>query len=262
MSLILTLAGVVWLDMVRRKDLYVLLMLLAALLGGLLCFDVFGLAGVTGYVKDLGLLAVWILGWILAVNTSVRQLPEEERQGTLFPLLAKPVSRLDLILGKWLGSSTVACFTLVCFYLTLCLGIWLKGGRFDPVTLMQAVLLHGAALALVCAIGIALSTRLNRDAATVLTYLATGSAFLLLPRIPAMLAGDRGLNSGILYGVYLLLPHLELCDLRRRLVHDWGPAGWPVTGEILVYTLLMTALFLTLAWLGYRTRRFSRGAIL
>jgi ABC-type transport system involved in multi-copper enzyme maturation permease subunit len=262
MSRVWVLAGIVWLEMIRRRDLYVLLMLLAVLLTTLLSFDVFGLAGVTGYVKDLGLLAVWILGWIMAVNTSVRQLPCEERQGTLFPLLAKPVSRLALILGKWLGAWTVACFALACFYLTLCLGIRLKGGGFDPATLLQAVLLHGAALAMVCAIGLALSTRLNQDAATVMTYLGTGAAFVLLPRIPAMLVGTQGLNSWILHGAYYLLPHLELCDLRRRLVHDWGHAGWRVTGEILLYTLLMTAVFLTLAWLGFRRRQFSRGAVL
>ena len=80
---IITLAGVVWLEMVRRKELSVLLILLATLLAGLLSFDVFGLSQVTGYVKDMGLLAVWVLAWILAVNTSVRQLPQEEQRGTL-----------------------------------------------------------------------------------------------------------------------------------------------------------------------------------
>jgi Cu-processing system permease protein len=262
MKQILTLAVVVWFEMMRRKDLYVLLILMATLLAGLLSFDVFGLAGVTGYVKDMGLLAVWLLAWILAINTSVRQLPQEEQRGTLFPLLAKPVSRLTLILGKWLGAWSVTGFALACLYLTLCLGIFLKGGRFDAMTLLQAVILHGAALGLVCALGIALSTRMNRDAATVTTYVVTAAAFILLPRVPSLLLGASGMMNTSLYTLYYLFPHFELFDLRRRLVHDWGCApGFTIAG-ILAYAALMTLTLLLLAWLGYRKRRFSRGDIL
>jgi ABC-type transport system involved in multi-copper enzyme maturation permease subunit len=261
MNQILTLASVVWIEMVRRKDLYVLLILMATLLGWLVSFNVFGLSGVVGYIKDMGGLAVWILAWILAVNTSVRQLPQELQQGTLFPLLAKPVTRLTLILGKWLGAWTLSCFALVCLYLTLCLGVSLKGGRFDPMTLFQALLLHAAALSIICAIGIALSTRMNRDAATVTTYVVTGAAFLILPRVPAMLVGASPLSGTALYTVYYLFPHLELFDLRRRLVHDWGAIPWPTVAGLLAYASLLTIALLTLAWLNYRKRHFSRGDI-
>ena len=257
-----TLAGVVWLEMVRRKELSVLLILLATLLASLLSFDVFGLSKVTGYLKDMGLLVVWVLAWILAVNTSVRQLPQEEQRGTLFPLLAKPVSRLTLLIGKWLGVWSILVVALISFYLTVCLAVWIKGGRFDPATLIQAILLHSAALALITSLGLAFSTRLNRDAATVITYLVTGATFLLLPRIPTMLAEARGSASYVLFTLYYLLPHFELFDLRRRLVHDWGPAHWLIIAEILLYAVLMTGAFLTLAWLGYRKRRFSRGDVL
>jgi len=262
MSKIITIAGVVWLDMVRRKELSVLLILLATLLAALLSFDVFGLSQVTGYVKDMGLLAVWVLSWILAINTAVRQLPQEEQRGTLIPLLAKPVSRLTLILGKWLGAWSITCLSLLCFYLTVWLAVWIKGGTFNLVTLLQAILLHAAALALISSLAVAFSTRLNRDAATVTTYLVTSAAFLLLPRIPAMLVEAKGAASYTLFTLYYLFPHFELFDLRRRLVHDWGSANWVTLAEILFYAMLMTLVFLSLAWLGYRKRRFSRGDIL
>ncbi len=262
MQQMLTLASVVWLEMVRRKELSVLLILLATLLAALLSFDVFGLSQVAGYVKDMGLLAVWILAWILAINTSVRQLPQEEQRGTLFPLLAKPVSRLTLIIGKWLGAWSISCLSLACFYLTVWLAVWVKGGTFQLATFTQAILLHAAALALITSLGMAFSTRMNRDAATVTTYIVTGAAFLLLPRVPSMLIEAKGVTSYALFTLYYLFPHFELFDLRRRLVHDWGSVNWFTLGEILLYAGLMTVVFLSLAWLGYRKRRFSRGDIL
>ncbi len=262
MRQIITLAYIVWLEMSRRKELSVLFILLATLLASLLSFDVFGLSQVTGYVKDMGLLAVWLLSWILTINTAVRQLPQEEQRGTLLPLLAKPVSRLTLILGKWVGVWSITCLSLLSFYLTVWLAVWIKGGSFNPVILIQAILLHMAALAIISSIGLALSTRLNHDAATVTTYLITGAGFLLLPRIPAVLAEAGGTTNYVLYALYYIFPHFELFDLRRRLVHDWGTVNWFTMSELFLYAVLMTVVFLSLAWLGYRKRRFSRGDLL
>ncbi len=262
MSRVLALAGVVWLEMVRRKDVYVLFILIAALLVGTLGIDVFGLGGVVGYVKESGLLAAWLLGWVLAVNTAIRQLPQEESRGTVFVLLAKPVSRLEVVVGKWLGAWMVVSVAVGSFYLAVWGVTLFKGGRFEWVNLAQAFVLHAVALGLVIAIGIAFTTRLNGDAAAALTYTVTGAAFLIMPRLPAVLAGAEGLSGTLLNVLYYLLPHFELFDLRHRLVHGWGAASWGVFAAVVLYGAALTVVVLTLAWLGYRRRRFSRGNVL
>jgi ABC-type transport system involved in multi-copper enzyme maturation permease subunit len=257
-----TLATIVWLEMLRRKDIYVLFIMLAALLVAMIALDAFGLGQVTGYVKDIGLLAAWLLGWILAVNAAIRQLPQEETRGTVFPLLAKPVSRWNLITGKWLGVWAVVAAATLLFYAATWGIVALKGGRFDPLTLCQACLLHIVALAVVVAIGIALSTRMNADAAGATAYVLTGAAFLVVPRIPALLAVAPGLDGTMLSGLYYLLPHFELFDMRQRLVHDWGSVSGLTLAGVVTYGALLTLGFLMLAWLGYRRKRFSRGEIL
>lgn len=262
MSRVVALAGVVWLEMVRRKDVYVLFILIAALLAGAIGLNVYGLGGMSGYVKDTGLFAAWLLGWVLAVNTSVRQLPQEEIRGTVFVLLSKPVSRLEVVAGKWLGAWLVVTAAVACFYLAVWGVVLAKGGSFDLVCLIQAFLLHVLALGIVIAIGLAFTTRLGGDAAAALTYTATGGAFLIMPRMPAMLVGEQGFSGTMLTVLYYMLPHFELFDLRHRLVHDWGAASWGVVAGVVSYGLLMLVAILTLAWMGYRRRRFSRGTLL
>ncbi len=253
---------IVWYEMLRRKDIYVLFIMLAALLVVMIALDVFGLGQVTGYVKDIGLLAAWLLGWILAISTSIRQLPQEETRGTIFPLLAKPVTRWELIVGKWLGVWVVVLTAVLMFYLTIWGVVVLKGGAFNPLTLLQAYVLHAIALAVLVAIGIALSTRLNADAAAATAYVLTGAAFALAPRIPVLLAVTPGFRGMLLTGLYYLLPHFELFDLRRRLVHDWGSAGGVAMAGVILYGVLLALGFLLLAWIGYRRKRFSRGDLL
>ena len=259
---ILTLAWLVWLEMIRRKDIYVLFILLAAFLAALMALNLFGLGQVVSYLKEIGLLLAWVCAWILAVSVSTRQLPQEERQGTIFPLLAKPVSRAEVLLGKWLGAwSVVGAATLV-FYALLALVVALRGGTFGGLVLAQAWLLHLGLLGIITALGIAFSTRLNADAASVLTYVVTLAAWLVLPRVPDLVLTARSAVQTGLMVIYYALPHLELFDLRRRLVYGWPPAPGAAVLWILVYGLLMTAVFLTLGWLAYRNKRFARGAML
>jgi ABC-type transport system involved in multi-copper enzyme maturation permease subunit len=259
---ILTLARVVWLELLRRKDFYVLLCLLTALCAGLLSLDIFGLGGIVAFIKDLGLLAIWILVWILTLNLSVRQLPREESQGTIFPLLAKPISRLELIIGKWLGCWSAAGFATFCFYVLLAGVAALQGGAFTPLVLAQGFILHLAAVAILAALGILLSTRLNSDAAATLAYLISGACTLVIPQIPGVLTTLVGPRRDLLLALYFATPHLELFDLRRRLVHDWGPLPTQPFLIIFIYGVLITFILLALAWLAYRRKRFVRGDIL
>ena len=258
---ILTIVRTVWLETIRRKEVYVLLILLGALLVTLVSVNIFGLGSVTGYVKDIGLLMVWILTWILAVNVSTHQLPREERQGTIFPLLAKPITRAELIAGKWLGAWSTVTLGMLASYGVLAAVVLFRGGTFHLNTLFQGIVLHTAMLGIISSLGIALSTRMNHDAAASFTYVLTGAAFLVVPRIPGFLANETGMRASALLFLYYLLPHFELFDMRRRLVHGWGPTGWSTILLVLVYGAVLTAACLLLAWLVYRNKRFSMGIV-
>lgn len=258
---ILTLAWLVWLETIRRKDVYVLLILLAAFLVTLMMLDLFGLGQTVSYLKEIGLLLAWVCAWILAVSVSVRQLSQEERQGTIFTLLAKPISRVEVLIGKWLGAWVVTGAATLMFYGLLAFMVFLRGGEFGGVVLAQAWFLHLGLLAIITALGIALSTRLNADAAAALTYVITLAAWLVLPRVPDLVMAVQGAVRTGLMVIYYALPHLELFDLRCRLVYGWPPASGLVVLLILCYGLLMTVVFLALGWLAYRRKRFTRGAM-
>ena len=121
--------GVV-LESLRRKDLWVV-----GILGGLIvcaagAMGVFGLDGLEAFAKDLAVSVLSLFSTVVAVLISSRVMGEELRQRTLYPLLARPVSRLDLLLGKWLGTvlvSWIAFLVLVVMTLSMnAAAIWLR----------------------------------------------------------------------------------------------------------------------------------------
>ncbi len=259
MTRILTIAWAVWLEMIRRKDLYVLLILLLALLFVLMAMNIFGLGAVVRYVADVGLLFAWVFSVVLSVSMAARHLPQEESKGTIYPLLAKPITRIELILGKWLGTWTAPAAATVLFYVVIFSMVILRGGTFDRGCMLQALLLHLTALSCVSAIALALSTRMTYGAAAAMAYLFIGAAFMITPRVPELVVGEKGFALNALLALYYGFPHLELFDLRQRVVHDWGPAPWGVVLQVFVYGVIWTAVLLLLAWLSYRRKRFQRG---
>ena len=258
MRRIRTIATITWLEMLRRKDIYVLLILLVSLLFALVSMNIFGLGSVVGFIKDAGLLTSWLFGYILAVNCACRQLPQEESRGTIFPLLAKPIRRGELIAGKWLGTWTIISAAVLCFYLLMLLIVKGYGGSFDLMTLIQAFILHIMALGIVIALGIALSTRLNQDAAAAITYVGTAAMFLLVPRVPELAAHAHGWRQTALLIIYRLFPHFELFDMRRRAIHQYGTMHWGIWSVVIVYGAIIISIFLLLAWLGFYKKHFSR----
>jgi ABC-type transport system involved in multi-copper enzyme maturation permease subunit len=202
----------------------------------------------------------WLFSMILAVTLGARQLPREEETGTVFPLLAKPVSRAELLAGKWLGVWTSASAATAAFY-GLAAGVAGLRGAFPAWgSLGQAWLLHAAAIGVVVSLALLLSTRLSQGAAATLTFALVFGSAAVVPQIPWMLTGvTSGARWGCMLLAYYALPHLEVFDMRRRVVHEWGPAPWGSCGLVLAYGTCLTLLFLVAAWLAYRGKRFKRG---
>jgi ABC-type transport system involved in multi-copper enzyme maturation permease subunit len=262
MNRILTIAYISLLEMIRRKDAYVLLILISAMLVGLSSLNIFGLGGLVVYVKEMGLLAIWLVSWFLAAVTAARQIPDEERNKTIFPLLAKPVSRFEFIIGKWLGAFFATLFATVLFYIVLFFFVFIKGSSFHFLLAFQAITLHIWFLALIAALAMLFSTGLNADASITLTMIVSAAAYIVLPRVPDLLFLVDGIQYDGLLILFYLLPHFELFDFRRRMVYDSNQIGWMNWLGIQGYALVFVMLFLFLAWLIYKNKRFSRGSIL
>jgi ABC-type transport system involved in multi-copper enzyme maturation permease subunit len=107
------------LEALRRKDAWVLGILMGAFA------MVAGSARLTGstdptaatFMLNLGLSLSVLFSHLLTVLLAGRQLPDEIENRTLYPLLARPISRRELLLGKWLASGLAGLFSLVAFVL-------------------------------------------------------------------------------------------------------------------------------------------------
>src|SRR5436190_5234706 len=115
-SRIKAIAGVVIKELYRRKDFYVIFVFTAliALIFGSMNF--FNDSGIVRYLKEITLLLIWIASLVIAISTAARQIPSEKESRTIFPLLAKPITRTEFLLGKFLGVWMACGIALLVFY--------------------------------------------------------------------------------------------------------------------------------------------------
>ncbi len=116
MNNILAISGIVIKELYRRKDFYVLFVLTALITLLLGSVSFFNDTKIVRYLKEVCLLLIWISSLVIAIGTAARQIPAERENRTIFPLLAKPVTRGQFILGKFLGCWLACGVALVVFY--------------------------------------------------------------------------------------------------------------------------------------------------
>ncbi len=97
MRTIFALAGVVIKELYRRKDFYVLFILTIVICVIMALVNIFNDNQIIRYIKELCLLLIWISSLVIAITTTARQIPAEREQRTLLPLLAKPLTRTQVV---------------------------------------------------------------------------------------------------------------------------------------------------------------------
>ncbi len=240
------------LETLRRKDLYVLLILTGLLVLGAYSFTFFGVNGLEIFVKDMAFTCVGLFSTIIAVTISARQLPDEIQRRTIYPLLARPITRWQLLLGKlfsaWLTS--VVCFlALALSAVGLLLLLRLTVG---PIFL-QYLLLRSLGLLWCCAFTLFLSTSLSSGATvTVALLLTLGSG--VLSRAVLLGAGPSTAATPILGPLFGFMPQYHLFDLTKKLVYGWPPVSALAVVGLLVYGVLIALFWVRMAWLRFRAQ--------
>jgi Cu-processing system permease protein len=259
MNVVSAIALVVILEMIRRKDFYVLFVFTALITLAMGSVNIFNDANVVRYLKELCLLLIWVASLVIAISTAARQIPAEKENRTLFPLLAKPVTRAQLLLGKFLGCWIACGLALVVFYLFFGAVAASREHTWPLAHYFQAIVLHWAALAIVIALTLLGSIVFSAVSVTVTVVfiLVTGILYVggHLDKV-ALRAG--GLSGTVLYAIYFVIPHLEFfANVRDLIIHDWPLVPWGVCGLALLYASVYTAIFLLGAWLLFRRRALN-----
>ena len=259
MNKIFAVSGVVIKELYRRKDFYVLFILTVIICLIMGSINVFNDNQVIRYLKELCLLLIWISSLIIAITTTARQIPAEKEQRTLLPLLAKPLSRTQLILGKFIGCWIVCGLALVCFYAFFGALAANREHQWPLLNYAQAAVLHWMALGVVVALALLGSLVWAAPSSNSTISFALVAAIMCLGRYLDMIALSlHEPGRSIVYAIYFAIPHLEIpFAMRNLIIHDWPLIDWSFVWLGSLYLLAYIAVFLVAACLIFRRKAIN-----
>jgi ABC-type transport system involved in multi-copper enzyme maturation permease subunit len=219
-------------------------------------------------IKDLGLAATSVFGLFIAIFIGIGLVSKEVERRSIYALLSKPISRPQLIVGKYLGlvltlavnvAIMVAALYAVLAYMTFTETPEFRAGWDAPGTdpaLLKSILLIFVELMLITAIALFFSTFSTPLLSAALTF-----GFYIVGHFNNDLRNfDKVVESpvvaSIARGFYHVLPDLSAFDVKTQVVHGLPvPAGYMLM--TIGYGLLYIAVLLGLSTLIFSRRDFK-----
>ncbi len=219
-------------------------------------------------IKDLGLAATSFFGLFIAVFIGIGLVSKEVERRSVYSLLAKPIHRYQLVLGKYAGLTLTLAVNVAVMALALyAVLVYMSWGvsaevqrawdapALDPA-LMKAVALIFVELMLVTAIAIFFSTFSTPMLSAAFTF-----GFFIAGHFSADLRNfDQVVSSPaavrLARGLYWVLPNLAQFDVKSQVVHAVPvPAGYIVLAAL--YAALYIAMLLSIAMYVFSRRDFK-----
>jgi ABC-type transport system involved in multi-copper enzyme maturation permease subunit len=191
--------------------------------------------------KSVGLDVILLLVLLTTLFATSRSIHEEIEDRTMLTLMSKPVSRLQVLLGKYLGLLLSAGLAVVLLGALLCLCTWyripgdymLNTRSYESAEAMKllnlrvshisglypSLLLLWLQIGVLAAISVAISTRFSLVVnlpAVILLYIAGN----LLRFVPDAVEGASIIARGLSAVLTALLPFLEVFDLKKYTVYS------------------------------------------
>ena len=251
LSRILAVASNTFRETIRERVLYNLLFFAIVMtLSGLLLGPL-SIRQDEKIIKDIALAAMDFFGTAIAIFVGVGLVSKEIERRSLYPLMAKPVTRDEFLLGKFAGLSFTLFVNVAVMAAGLYLTLFLTGRRTDP-RLLAAV--FPIFLSLVLTVSLALLFSLFTSTALA----AFGSLMLVIAgRFSDVIRNMRevapGTPSWLIQGLYYVIPNYRDFDFKDRVVY-----GDPVTAgdlaAVTLYAAVYVAVVLGIAMWSFRRR--------
>ncbi len=255
-------------ESVRDKVLYNLVAFAILLMGASFLIGQLTAGQDLKIIKDLGLTAMAVFGLFIAIFIGIGLVSKEVERRSIYSLLAKPVTRVEIVLGKYAGlvltlAVNIAIMTAALYAVLAWVG-WSIGepGRLAAEAptidsaLLKAVLLIFVQLMIVTAIALFFSTFSTPLLSAALTFGIWVAGYFSADLRNFDQVVEAPAAQVLARGLYYVLPNFGPFDITSQVVHALPvPAGY--LAVTVTYGLVYVAMLLVIACAVFARRDFK-----
>lgn len=254
MQSVLVVAGNTFKETIRDKILYNLVFFAILLIGTSVLLGTLTIGEQSRIINDLGLTAINLVAVIIAIFVGIGLVTKEIERRTIYTILARPITRVQFILGKYLGLGSIVAVNLSIMFTMFLGAVWLSGHTIHGALFQAVALIYVEAL-LIMAVAMLFSTFSSSTLSATMT-LGLYVIGHLTADLKSMAEKSKGqVNEIILSTLYYVCPNLEVLNIKGQ-----AAAGVPVTFEYqalsTAYGLMYATLLLAGACLIFQRRDF------
>jgi Cu-processing system permease protein len=258
MNKILAVSGVVIREIYRRKDFYVLFVLTALITLAMATMNFFHDDQIVRFIKEICLMLIWVSGLVIAITTAARQLHAERESRTIFPLLAKPIARWQVVVGKFIGCWLSTGVALLVFYVFFAIVSASKEHTLPVGGYFEAFWLHWQMLGIVIAMTLLGSVVFTAPSSNMtITFIVTLGILMMGGFLHLIAERMTEPSASLLTIIYFAIPHLELFNMSELIIHDWPSAPAVDVLLVTVYGFAYAVFFLLAACLVFRRKALN-----
>ena len=254
MHLLMVVAGNTFRETIRDKILYNLVLFAILLIGASVLLGTLTIGEQARIINDLGLAAINLVAVIIAVFVGIGLVTKEIERRTVYTILARPITRVQFVLGKYMGLGLIVVVNVTIMFGMFLGTIWLTGNAIH-VSLFQAVELILVETLLVMAIALFFSTFSSSTLSAIITL-----GLFVIGHLTSDLKGiaeksQSQFTEAALTALYYVCPNLEMLNIKGQAASGLlVEAGYQATAT--AYGLLYAGLLLTGACLIFQRRDF------
>jgi ABC-type transport system involved in multi-copper enzyme maturation permease subunit len=255
-------------ESVRDKVLYNLVLFAILMIGASYLIGQLTAGQDVKIIKDLGLAAISVFGLFIAVFIGIGLVSKEIERRSIYALLAKPIHRYQLVIGKYIGLIlTLIVNVSVMAVVLYALLAYMRHGIapeveqaydarvLDPA-LLKAIALILIELMLVTAIALFFSTFSTPILSAAFTFGLTIAGHYITDLRNFQDVVESVTAQRIARGAYWVLPNLAQFDVKAQVVH-----GQPIPARymafVVLYALMYIAFLLIVATTVFSRRDFK-----
>ncbi|MCC5636976.1 ABC transporter permease [Nostoc sp. CHAB 5844] len=206
---------------------------------------------------DFGIVAMSAITLIVAVFVGTGLVKKEIDKRTILVLIAKPVSRSEIIVGKFLGLSAVLAVLIATMTAIYLIFLQLENIPHPTLSILIAAVFLFLQLSLINAVAITLGVFTNSLLAVTLTFAVYLMGNITQDLVKLGRLSKNPAMESVTQGLYLILPDLSRLDLKNDAVY--GLQALP-NATILItnagYGVLYSIMLLAIASFVFSKREF------
>jgi Cu-processing system permease protein len=241
-------------ESLRDKILYNLLLFALLLIGASVLLADLSIAEHSKVITDMGLAAINLVGVLIAVFVGIGLVTKEIERRTVYTIMARPISRSQFILGKYLGLGLTLVVNIAIMLVVFLITLWLTQTPVH-ISLFQAVGLILIEVLLITAIALFFSTFSSATVSAIMTLGVYVIGHLATDLKGIAQKGKSEAVQTIMTGIYYIFPNLEWLNIKGQAARGVSVS---LTYQLLAttYGILYAALLLVAACVVFQRRDF------